>query len=159
MLKKLILLLAVYSAAAVCQPFEVVSKQIFKKLVAIENQLSQLTKKERALGSFDSDDTHLTLYYQGKQLKKAVIYYADIGSNKVDHYYFANNQLFLCRSLVQEQTDETEAKNTTANKAYYLYQQGSILRPPSSGQVQQTYMIKAKQKRNKLISALALSAF
>lgn len=162
MLKKCVLLFALCLSlcSSVLYANEAKANWILQKFMQVEKNLASFNKQIIEIPNQSSEGGSLEVYRQGSTLKKVVITsYGEMGKSE-DNYYFETNELILCRSISEQYQLTNEGKISDKKqivKQYYLFDQGSLVKPNANEQFNQQYSSQGRAKRNMLIYFLNLA--
>jgi uncharacterized protein YukJ len=132
---------------------EKIAAKILKKFMLIEKHRAEYKKKKASLNK-----TIITVWYKVDNIKKIIVETkSEIGTSQ-DNFYLDNNKLILCRSITKSLLLGNSGKmlnDAKIDKQYLLYQNGELVKPRSSRQINQKYLELGIAKRNLLIETLA----
>ncbi len=161
MLKKcvLIFVLCLSLSNGVLYADEAKSNWILQNFMQVEKNIASFNKQTIEIPSRSSEGGSLEVYRQGSTLKKVVITsYGEMGKSE-DNYYFETNELILCRSISEQYQLTNEGKISDKKqtvKQYYLFEQGSLVKPNASEKINQQYSSQGRAKRTMVLYVVNL---
>ena len=108
--------------------------KILGQFVAIEKNKTSFLIRSKIIDS----DNKLELWSKDGMLKQVIIHSKNMLGHSEDHYYFNEQQLILCRSIIEALPLEASGQlgeKATVEKHYLLYQNAELINPSAQGAV------------------------